>query len=65
MAFSLKALVNRFTREERGAAFVEYAMLTGLVAAIVVAAIATMGTDITALFGRLGGLIDGVASSGT
>jgi pilus assembly protein Flp/PilA len=65
MAFSLKALVNRFTREERGAAFVEYAMLTGLVAAIVVAAIATMGTDITALFDRLGGLIDGVASSGT
>jgi pilus assembly protein Flp/PilA len=62
MALSLKALVKRFAREERGAAFVEYAMLTGLVAAIVVVAIATMGTDITALFTRIGGLIDGVAT---
>lgn len=55
MALSLKALVKRFAREERGAAFVEYAMLTGLIAAVVVVVVAAFGQDIADMFGRIGG----------
>lgn len=60
MALSLKALVKRFAREERGASFVEYAMLTGLVAAVVIAGIALMGEGLTDIFTDLKTTLMGV-----
>jgi len=64
MALSLKALVKRFAREERGASFVEYAMLTGLVAAIVVTAIAIMEPAVEGVFSRLAATL-GLITTGT
>ncbi|MGB0086303.1 MAG: Flp family type IVb pilin [Rhodomicrobiaceae bacterium] len=64
MRSSFSALVKRFAREERGASFVEYAMLTGLVAAIVVAAIAVLNGSITTLFGNLSTTISAINTGG-
>ena len=64
MRTSFSALVKRFAREERGASFVEYAMLTGLVAAIVVAAIAVLNGSITTLFGNLSTTISAINTGG-
>ena len=60
MALSLKALVKRFAREERGASFVEYAMLTGLVAAVVIAGIAILEGGISGIFTNIATTLNAV-----
>jgi pilus assembly protein Flp/PilA len=44
------ALLKRFAREENGASMVEYAVLVGLITAVIVGLITTLGTDIQARF---------------
>jgi len=41
---------SRFTREEEGAALVEYGMLVGLIAVVCVVAVGVLGTTINAVF---------------
>jgi pilus assembly protein Flp/PilA len=43
----------RFFKDESGATAIEYALLAGLIGVGVVAAADTLGTEITALFGRV------------
>jgi pilus assembly protein Flp/PilA len=43
-------LLNRFRRDERGAALVEYGLLVGLIAVICVVAVTAVGTDVSSLF---------------
>lgn len=62
MAFSPIALVKQFAREERGASFVEYAMLTGLVAAAVIAGIGLMRGGLTNIFTDIQTTLDGVVT---
>jgi pilus assembly protein Flp/PilA len=44
------ALLKSFAREENGASMVEYAVLIGLITAVLVTIIATMEDNITAAF---------------
>ena len=44
------AQVKRFVRDEEGAAAVEYGLLVALIAAIIVAVVAKLGTQIKAGF---------------
>jgi pilus assembly protein Flp/PilA len=53
MTISPFALVKRFAREERGASLVEYAVLVGLVTAVLVASITLMGTQIQTIFANI------------
>ena len=47
----LTVLSDRFeNREERGATAVEYGLLVGLIAVVLIAAITLLGTDLRALF---------------
>lgn len=62
MAMSLKALVKRFAREERGASMIEYAVLVGIVTALIVAAVATMGDNIVAIFNDINGSLSSTAA---
>jgi pilus assembly protein Flp/PilA len=62
MTTSILSLVKRFAREERGASFVEYAILTGLVAAVVIVSIGTMSGGLTTLFGKLNTTLGGVTT---
>ena len=46
-------LINRFQREEEGAALVEYGMLVGLIAVICVVAVTTLGTEVSTAFSTI------------
>ena len=43
-------MIDRFRREEEGAALVEYGMLVGLIAVVCVLAVQTLGTTILGYF---------------
>ena len=46
-------LINRFRKEEEGAALVEYGMLVGLIAVICVVAVTTLGTEVSTAFSTI------------
>ena len=43
----MRKLINRFHRDEEGAALVEYGMLVGLIAVICVAAVTLLGQEVS------------------
>lgn len=45
-------LVDRFRRDEDGAALIEYGLLIGLIAVVCLLAIATVGTEISTAFSK-------------
>jgi pilus assembly protein Flp/PilA len=45
-------LINRFRRDQEGAALVEYGLLVGLIAAVCVLAVGGLGTEISAAFSK-------------
>jgi len=49
----MREIINRFRRDEEGAALVEYGMLVGLIAIICVVAVTTLGTDISGAFSTI------------
>ena len=52
-------LINRFRREEDGAALVEYGMLVGLIAVICVVAVTTLGTEVSQAFSNIASALAG------
>jgi len=52
-----KSLVKRFASEKDGATMVEYGIIVALIAAVSIAVIATIGTDILAAFQTIEGRI--------
>jgi len=51
---------SRFTREEEGAALVEYGMLVGLIAVVCVVAVTVLGTTINFAFTTINTALAGV-----
>jgi pilus assembly protein Flp/PilA len=49
----VRSLINRFRREDEGAALVEYAILVALIALICVVAVTALGTEISATFSTI------------
>jgi pilus assembly protein Flp/PilA len=47
-------LIERFRRDESGAAMVEYGLLVALIALVVAAGATTLGTDLKAMFTTIG-----------
>jgi Flp pilus assembly pilin Flp len=45
--------LQRLRREDSGAALIEYALIVGLMAVVVVAVMATMKTSLTTAFGKI------------
>jgi pilus assembly protein Flp/PilA len=43
-------LINRFCRDDRGAAMVEYALMVALIAVVCVAAVTLLGQDVSSAF---------------
>jgi pilus assembly protein Flp/PilA len=56
----LLQLINRFRKEEEGAALVEYGMLVGLIAVICVVAVTALGTEISTAFSTIANALSGV-----
>ena len=44
---------DRLKNEEKGATAVEYGLMVGLIAVVIIAAVTTLGTDLLALFNRV------------
>ena len=49
----MRKLINRFRRDDEGAALVEYGMLVGLIAVICVVARTTLGTEVSTAFSKI------------
>jgi pilus assembly protein Flp/PilA len=49
----MQKLIDRFRREEEGAALVEYGMLVGLIAVICVVAVTALGTEVSTAFSNI------------
>ena len=49
---NMSKLINRFRRDEDGAALVEYGLLIGLIAVVSLVAVTTLGTEISTAFSK-------------
>ena len=49
----LAQLINRFRRDEQGAALVEYGLLIALIAVVCVVAVTTLGTNVSKAFSTI------------
>jgi pilus assembly protein Flp/PilA len=56
----MRKLINRFRRDEEGAALVEYGMLVGLIAVICIAAVTTLGQEISTAFSSIASALSGI-----
>jgi pilus assembly protein Flp/PilA len=57
----MRKLINRFRRDEEGAALVEYGMLVGLIAVICIAAVTLLGQEISTAFSSIASALAGAA----
>jgi pilus assembly protein Flp/PilA len=58
--YSMGSLINRFRRDDEGAALVEYGMLVGLIAVICVVAVTTLGTEVSTAFSTIASALSGI-----
>jgi pilus assembly protein Flp/PilA len=55
-------LINRFRRDEQGAALAEYGLLVALIAVVCIVAVTTLGTNISQIFSKIASAIGAVAT---
>ena len=48
------AILSRFARDDSGATAIEYGLIAGLVAVVIIAAITTVGNTLTNTFNKVG-----------
>jgi pilus assembly protein Flp/PilA len=53
-------LINRFRRDERGAALIEYGLLVGLIALVCVAAVTLFGNEVSNAFSSYAASLSGI-----
>jgi pilus assembly protein Flp/PilA len=58
----MKKLLPNFVRDEDGAALPEYAILLGLILAVAVAVLNSMGTSVTSIFSKVSSIITTAAA---
>ena len=56
---------ERLEREEKGATAVEYGLMVGLIAVVIIAAVALLGTKLDGLFDTIGAKLGGTAATTT
>ena len=48
------AILSRFARDDSGATAIEYGLIAGLIAVVIITAITTVGTKLTNTFTKIG-----------
>ena len=48
------AILSRFARDDSGATAIEYGLIAGLIAVVIVTAVTTVGTKLTNSFNKVG-----------
>ena len=56
---------ERLKREEKGATAVEYGLMVGLIAVVIIAAVVLLGKNLDALFDTIGAKLGGTATTTT
>ncbi len=57
----MKSLVKRFVKDESGATAIEYGLIAGLIAVVIIGGVSAAGTSISGLFTRISGKLTTVA----
>ena len=55
--------VKRFVREEEGVAAIEYGLLAGLIAVMIIVGATTVGTNLTTIFTNIGSKLGTAAAN--
>lgn len=55
----MKQAVLRFLRDEEGATAIEYGLIAGLIAVVLITTLTTLGTDIGAVFTKISDAVTG------
>jgi len=53
-------LTQRLGRDDRGATAVEYGLMVGLIAAVIIGAVTLLGGNLNTLYGTVAGVIGGI-----
>jgi pilus assembly protein Flp/PilA len=53
----MKNLMSSFTKNESGATAIEYGLIAGLIAVVIITAVTAVGTDVTAIFNKVAAAI--------
>ena len=48
-------LISRFVRDESGATAIEYGLIAALIAVVIITAVSTIGTNLSATFNKISG----------
>lgn len=59
---TMSVKLMKFLRDEDGVTAIEYGLIAGLVAVVIIVALTTLGTDLTGLFNRISGKLTNVGS---
>lgn len=51
----MKTILQTFSRDTRGATAIEYGLIAGLIAVVIIGAITALGTSLSAKFGQISG----------
>lgn len=52
-------LIKRFAKNESGATAIEYGLIAGLIAVVIITAVTTVGTNVSGVFDTLGTKLSG------
>jgi pilus assembly protein Flp/PilA len=52
-------MISRFVRDESGATAIEYGLIAALIAVVIITALTTIGTKLTATFNSVSGSLTG------
>jgi pilus assembly protein Flp/PilA len=55
----MNKLISRFVRDESGATAIEYGLIAALIAVVIITALTTIGTKLTATFNSVSGSLSG------
>lgn len=50
----MKAILSRFAKDRSGATAIEYGLIAGLIAVVIIGAVTTVGTNLNTVFGKVG-----------
>ncbi|CAK7013271.1 MAG: hypothetical protein KER_00502 [Kerstersia gyiorum] len=56
----MKEQIVRFLKDEDGATAIEYGLIAGLIAVVIIGALTLLGKDLDALFGKIHKAVDNI-----
>jgi pilus assembly protein Flp/PilA len=59
----MKKLIKRFLREEDGVTAIEYGLIAGLIAVVIIVAVGLVGSSLSDIFTFISSTLDGTMSS--